>query len=842
MAEGICAGIRVLDASRDVAGSLATMILADFGADVIRIEEPGRDPLTGLPAYLMLARGKRSVTLDLTTSSGQSDLLRLVPGVDVFVEDWGPGGAEAHRAEHDRLAGINPGLVSCRITGFGTQGPFAAVPPDDALVMAKAGIFRDQPGWERDGKRPIYRSCPEGSYFAGMLAAQGIVAALRARDLTGRGQQVDVNELAAITVRQNPQVRWLLRQGEELPVDRTASTETVSDAINPLAHHRDPREVTLTGMMVQCKDGRWIMHSLSEPHFFPAWIEAVEFGWIWNDDRFKGAPLRFPDADAKVELVEALTARMKEKTAAEWMECYIANGNVCADVIQTTQEALAHPQLDAAGFAVTFDDPRVGTTRQVGPLAKVPALPPVVRGPAPTPGEHTAAVLAEGLTPISLPAPSRAALAGPLEGITIIEAGYYYATPFATALLAELGARVIKIEPIAGDPYRQLGRGSGDPVAALGHNNMVRAMQGKEAIALNLKDERGRQILHQLVAKADLFVHSFRGRVPETLGIDEATLRAINPQIVYHYAASYGSVGPYARQPAIDPVIAAFAGQTAHQTGEGNPPLRESGADPVGAAGHAAAMMLGLFGRHRTGKAISMESAMIVSNLYLNYEDAYAYEGKPPRDTVDARQFGDGATHRLYECAQSPPVERSPHENPDPHWVMLAATDDVSFARLCAVADRADLAADQRFATAAARRAHRDELEAELASVFLTRPAEEWETTLLGEGVGCVVADRLAHFAFLYEDPQARAAGLMTQVSHPSLGGAYWRYSPLITLSETPSVALAFCELGEHSRSLLTELGYSGEAIDGLAASGVVVVASATARDGAGGGTKAAVS
>ena len=139
-----------------------------------------------------------------------------------------------------------------------------------------------------------------------------------------------------------------------------------------------------------------------------------------------------------------------------------------------------------------------------------------------------------------------------------------------------------------------LGRGGGDPVAALGHNNMVRAMQGKESIALNLKDERAQEIVRRLVADADLFVHSFRGNVPETLGIDEPTLRAVNPRLAYHYAASYGSTGPYARQPAIDPVIAAFAGQTAYQTGEGNPPLRESGADPVAAAGHAAAMMLGL--------------------------------------------------------------------------------------------------------------------------------------------------------------------------------------------------------------------------------------------------------
>ena len=265
-------------------------------------------------------------------------------------------------------------------------------------------------------------------------------------------------------------------------------------------------------MLVQCKDERWIMHSLSEPHFFPAWIKAIGFDWIWDDERFQGAPWKFPDIDAKVELVERLQQRMKEKTSSEWIDVYIANGNVCADVIQTTQDALRHRQLLAIDGVIEIDDPRVGPMLQIGPLARIPGAPAEVRTPAPEPGEHTDEILGRDVTPVVVPTTKRKLPAGPLDGITIIEAGYYYATPFATALLAELGARVIKIEPIKGDPYRLLGRGGGDPVAALGHNNMVRAMQGKESIALNLKDERGREIIHRLVADADLFVHSFRGR------------------------------------------------------------------------------------------------------------------------------------------------------------------------------------------------------------------------------------------------------------------------------------------------------------------------------------------
>jgi crotonobetainyl-CoA:carnitine CoA-transferase CaiB-like acyl-CoA transferase len=804
---GACAGIRVLDCSRGAAGSLAAMVLADFGADVIRLEPAAGEPAEIVPQDLLLHRGKRSVRFDLHNTADRQTLLRLLPSADILIEDWGPGVGDGLGLSGDDLTASNPALIHCSITGFGTAGPHANVPPDDALVMAKAGILRDQPGWEQDGKRPIYRSCPDGTYFAGMLTAQGALAALRARDLTGRGQRIDASMLMAITCRQNPQVRWLLREGEELPPDKGSSTEVVPDAINPLAHHRDPREVTLTGMLVQCADGRWIMHSLSEPHFFPAWIEAIGFSWIWEDERFKGAPWRFPDDDAKVELVTRLQARMKEKTSAEWIQDYLANGNVCADVIQTTQEALRHPQLEATANVVMVEDPRVGSILQIGPIAKISGAPATVARSAPLPGEHTDEVLAEEVRPVTLAAADGRELRGPLDGITVVEAGYYYATPFATALLAELGARVIKVEPVRGDPYRLLGRGGGDPVTALGHNNMVRAMQGKESIAIDLKDPRGREVMHRLVARADLFVHSFRGAVPESLGIDAATLRAINPRLVYQYAASYGSTGPHAKQPAIDPVIAAFAGSTAHQTGQGNPPLRESGADPVAAAGHAVAMVLGLLAAHRTGEGQEVESSMIVSNLYLNYEDALSYEGKPDRRPVDPRQLGTGPTHRLYECAPSTAGAVVPHGNPDPRWIMVVADDPATVARLLDAVGVADEPAD---------------LEVALTAAFQEHPALEWESTLLAAGVGCTIADAASHFAFLYEDPQAQATGMMTTTSHPDLGGTYSRYAPVLELSETPARALPFCVLGEHSTALLAEHGFTEDEAATLVADGVI--------------------
>ena len=328
-----CAGLRVLDLSTGLAGPLATMILADFGAEVIRVEPAEGDAGWDEPAYLLLNRGKKSIGLDVRSAAGRAEVHRLVPAIDVIVETMRPGAADAAGIGYAALSALNPALVYCSITGFGRSGPLAQVKPDDALVMAKAGIFRDQPGWHQDGHRPVFRASRDASYFAGMLAVQGVLAALRARDLTGKGQRVETSLLQALTCRQNPKVRWLLRAGEELPSESGPGGTEVQGDKHVLPHHRDPRELNLIGMMVECKDGRWIVHSHTEPHFFPAWIEVIGLEWIWQNDRFKGAPYKFPDADAKLELIHLIEQRMKEKTAAEWMDAYLVNGNVCGDVV-----------------------------------------------------------------------------------------------------------------------------------------------------------------------------------------------------------------------------------------------------------------------------------------------------------------------------------------------------------------------------------------------------------------------------------------------------------------------------------------------------------------------------
>ncbi len=780
-------------------------MLADFGAEVVRVEPPGGDPLWDEPVALLVHRGKRSVAVDLGRADGRDELLRIVGGSDVVLEALDPGEPERLGIDAHALTGAHPGLVHCSISGFGATGPLAGLPADDALVMARAGVFRDQPGRHRGAGRPVFRNTREPSFGAAMLAVEAVLAALRARSMTGTGQRIETSLLQSLVWRLNPFIRTMLRDGTDPSVDGGFGV--------PIANGPSPLGAEMTGMLLETADGRWIVHQLFERDFFPNWVHVLDMDWIWDDERFAGAPRGIADPAARVELAGLFAARVKEHTADEWMARYLANGQICADVIRTTQEALRHPQVIAGDYLVEVDDPRVGRIVELGPLAKIPGAPANVRGPAPAPGADRAASVASAGDRRDEPPSARPSIgadelrAGPLSGVTIVEPAIFYATCAGTAQLADLGARVIKVEPLAGDPYRRA-------VQGIGFDNLARSLQGKESIAIDLKDPRGREILHRLAARADAFVHNFRVGVPERLGADHDTIKAVNPRIVYLYAASYGSTGPYARQPAIDHIIAAFAGTTAHQTGAGDLPLKEQGADPVASLGVGAALMLGLTARDRTGEGQYVESAMIQSNLFLNVEDALAYDGKPPRRGSDGLQLGTAATYRLYATAAPPAGSAcAPWEDPASRWVFLAVTTDDAFARFCAAAGRDDLARDDRFATEAARGVHDLELAAELEELFLTRSAREWESLAVAARVGCVVADAASFHAFLHRDEQAAALGMTARTSHPAFGGAYWRPAPAVALSSTPGTVGPYCEIGEHTRAILRELGYDEETV-----------------------------
>ena len=386
-----------------------------------------------------------------------------------------------------------------------------------------------------------------------------------------------------------------------------------------------------------------------------------------------------------------------------------------------------HPQLLHNGDVCERDDPQVGRLRELGPLVRFSATPsrPGRAAPGATsarPAAWPARPPAGAVHAAPAPAPRR-----PLGDLLVLELATWVATPLAATLLAELGARVIKIEPLGGEPFRQVKHGV----------PWLKTMQGKQSLALDLKRPEAREIVHALVRRADVLLHNYRPGVPERLGIDYATLRRINPRLVYLYGASYGSTGPCAHKPAYHPTAGALCGEALAQLGAGGLPApdaplsaqelaqqahrielaNETNPDPNAAVATATALLLALYHRARTGEGQAVETTMLCSNAWALSADYVDYPGRPPRELADAGLHGLGALYRLYATAEG--------------WVFLACPTPRGFAKLCESLGAPELARDPRFrdadvASPPRRRARR----CSCGSLFAKRPAAEWEALL----------------------------------------------------------------------------------------------------------------
>jgi crotonobetainyl-CoA:carnitine CoA-transferase CaiB-like acyl-CoA transferase len=790
-------GLRVLDLTRGMAGALATMILADYGAEVVRIEPGDGDPLWEHPASLLWNRGKKSVAIDFGSDAGRRRLQALAASSHVLVETIGSRAAERLGVGWPDVQAANARIVYCSISAFGESGTSGNRELYGGVVDAKSGRMRDQAGHQ--GARPTFRAVADTSFHTAMFSLQAILAGLRVASVTGAGQRIETSALRGTTAPFNP---WLRFEGADLPPDRYPADPATATSAGESAPVRrmetDPVTALPSQLCAECKDGRWIMHCHPQADLFRAWIEAIGMDWIWTDRRFEGAPVSFPAAHDRVDLNKLIFARMKERTSAEWLQIYRENPDCVGELVQTTQEALARMHSVPGQSPVEVEDPRVGTVAQVGPLVVMSETPARITAPAPVPGQHSGETFSPAV-PAAPSASTGVTLQHPLDGIVVLEIASWLATPFGTALLAELGARVIKVEPLAGDPHRG---------AQTNEHNRVRANQGKESVAVNLKSRDGAHILQSLIAKADVLVHNLRPGVPERLGFDYESARRLKPDLLYLYSAGYGSGGPDSARGAFNPTVSAFSGTVTLQSGAGNSPLADPSADPVAGSVVATAVLLGLVARLRTGRGQYLETSMVQSSLYCNSDDALDFAGKPPRRMPDALQLGIEATYRLYQTKDG--------------WVFLAAPTNKEFQAFCRAAGLDALASDDRFSSWGGRYEARGELGDLLADAFRQRTAVEWESHFLTLDVNCVRADGTGYRRFIHEDRLARQTGLMVPArqaafSDRAAGGVYWRHGPVSAFSMTPSKAgQAYETLGSHTEQVLREHGYADDEIGRL--------------------------
>jgi crotonobetainyl-CoA:carnitine CoA-transferase CaiB-like acyl-CoA transferase len=808
-------GLRVLDLSTSVAGFQAGQVLADFGAEVVHVEPPGGSPLRALPSYPFLARGRGSVVLDLKDAADNAAARRLAVGADVLIETFRPGVTERLGLGYDALRAHNPGLVYGSITGFGRTGPYADVKGYEALVIARIGGLATSGGMvDRPG--PAHVSAPWGSYGATQLALTGILSALHERTTSGLGQRVDTSLVAGVAA-QGP-YNWFLR----------VLTEKFPDAFTfspPFSPNGIPNDGVFFMLLIGLtKDGRWLQFAQVQPHLFRALMGKMGLDWMYDDPKWKTVP-RFETEEQRSEFWDIMLTAAQERTYAEWQAVFDADHNVWAEIFRRGAELLDHPQVQHLKAVVGLDDPVFGRVRQPGPLAAADRTPAQLGAPTPRIDEHGDALRAQGWRSERAVAPSTAPSDGSrrlaLEGVTVLELGSFYAAPYGATILADLGARVVKVEPLAGEPIRYL-----LPFPEAGG---AKVLQGKESIALDITTPEGLAIVHDIARRADLVLMSYRAGVAERQGFDEATLRKLNPDIVYVTCPGYGADGPCGDRPAYAPSIGAGSGLTMRNMGGIVPEragltlteIRESArkifgsgtneyaqADGISAVSVATAMTLGLVIRDRTGVGQHLLTTMLTSAAHMLCDDLTLYEGRPPTIAPDDELFGFGARYRLYEAVDG--------------WIYLAAPQEHEWPALVAALDgHVDLAGDARFADEASRVAHDDVLAAVLAGAFATRPAAEWEDHLRRFDVGCVQLDMRPPEAVLQSAEFGRASGLVTDVEHPTFGD-HPRLTPLVTLSDSGGVTGAGSTVGQHTDQVLRALGYADDRIAVLRAAGVV--------------------
>lgn len=783
----VLAGVRVVDCTSGPVGGMATMVLADHGADVVKVEPPSGDRFRALASSPLWLRGKRSVALDLGDASARARLTDLVATADVLVVSGPPSRAERWGVSFEEAAARRPGLVHCSITGWGPRGPLAEVPGYDGVVSARGGRML---AFERQLRRggPVYSALPVTAHVAAMGAVQGVLAALVARQRGESGsQRVETSlvqgllpyDLAELLI-----VEVAARQGLDLP-----NVTAMGGDLPTLNYHP-----------IRAADGRWIQCGNLLEHLLMACLDAMDLlGDLLADDRFVESPAYWTPEAIEVAR-DLILERALTKPADEWMEIFRANGNVAAEVFGTTAGALHHPDVVANGDVVEYDDPGVGRVRTVGGLAELTATPARLDRPAPTVGQHTAEVL-DALAPAPAPMPVVAASSGlPLAGITVVEFATIIAAPLSTALLADLGARVVRVEVTDGDPYRHLVPG-GMPAA--------KTTAGKESVCIDLKKPEGRALARSLAERADVLVHNYRPGVAERLGLGEAELRAANPGLVWVSVAGYGRHSPSAPRPATHPCAGAAMGGAGYQAGlaldapcESLADVREiarqliraneSNPDPNTSVVAAAATLLALFHRERTGEGQAVYVNMLTANLYANADDALAYDDKPARPMPDAELYGLAPSYRLYRAATG--------------WVFLGIGSDAEWARFVAATGAGDVA--------------RDDADA-LAALLAQRPADEWEALGIAARVGLVRADAATPGIFFSTHEQMVGNGFAPECAHARFG-THRRWGPIVMVNGgRPSYGPGVLA-GEQTDAVLTELGLSPDEIAARRAAKVV--------------------
>jgi crotonobetainyl-CoA:carnitine CoA-transferase CaiB-like acyl-CoA transferase len=791
------AGYTVVDLSTGIAGAYCTKLLADGGADVIKIEPPEGDPLRYWSAsgatippgedgalFSFLAGLKHSVVADPDVDDDVDLVNRLLASADAVV--WSAGSKVADSqgftpaAIHDR----HPHLTVMSITPFGLKGPWRDRAATEFTLQAWSGGIIGLGRGEPD-RAPVFVGGQVGEYLAGVYASAAMLASRYGRTRGGPGQLLDLSML---------------------------ETQILCLTYYPVTYFemlgrpwRDERRLTVPGV-ARAKDGLVDLGCGTAQQWFDLCAMVGHPEWI--------------DEESPLTITERANINADEIYA--WVE------SNTVDEIRELATAFRIPNAPVANGAniATLDhfrergslvcNPRDGFCQPGHPYRMRPAQ---LRPPSPAPrlGEHTARYRALDANPRPVPRTSERANQLPLSGLRVLDMTTFWAGPCGTQLLAMLGAEVIHVESarrpdgtrlIAGVPITEPQWWEKSPIFAALNTN-------KKGLTLDLQSPRGRELLCQLIATCDVVAENFTPRVLDQIGLDFAAIQSIKSDAVLLRMPGFGLDGPWRDNPAFAYVIEAAAG-VSWMTGypDRTPYDPYSIGDPNAGVHALNALLLALEHRRRTGQGVLVEAAMVDAALSISAEQIIEYSAYGALLERAGNRGPTAAPQNLYRSADIDEFGRLDS------WVAIAVATDDQWERLGKALGSPAWATDPKLATAAGRAAHHDLIDERLAEWCDHRSRDDIVAALWDAGVPVA---KVMQPHRQTELNQLAFRGFFEEVDHPVNGRVRLSTVP-IRFSGGPGLfhTNPAPTLGQHNHELLTELGLTPSEIADLEADGVI--------------------
>jgi crotonobetainyl-CoA:carnitine CoA-transferase CaiB-like acyl-CoA transferase len=785
-------GLRVVDLSTWIAGGYCTKLLADGGAEVIKIEPPGGDPLRRWSAsgakvdpdldgalFNFLHTSKQSIVVDPGSDGDLASLHDLLATADVVV--WSPGSplAEIPALTPHELRRAHPQATVAAISPYGLSGPWNDKPATELTLQAwSGGVIRLARG--RPDRPPTYVGGQVGEWLTGTFAAVGALASRRRSD--GGGELVDVSVLESLAacLTYYP-VTFHDQLGRPIREDRFVPTPGVSEA-------RDGTVGLGTGTGQQWLD-------------FCAMVERPD--WAEEPAYLTDRTVLAPEIDAwvaerTVEEVLDLASTFRLPNAP------VANGADVTDIEHFRAREVFVP------------NPRDGATNPRSPFRFERLR---LRSPEPAPrlGEHSFDAVSRREPAGGSRPPGPAAAPLPFEGLRVLDMTAFWAGPVTGHILALLGAEVIHVEsPRRPDGVRFVGGVPQTEDRYLERSPIFAAINtNKKSLGVDLTDERGVEVLRRFVATCDVVVENYTPRVLDQLGFGHETLRSIRPDLITVRMPGFGLDGPWRDKAAFAFVIEDASGLTWLSGHPDVPPIEPYSLGDPNAGLHALfGLQLALEHRARTGEGGLVEAAMVDAALNVASEQVIEHSAYGALLSRSGNRGPCAAPQNLYQVAGPDEYGR------DDCWVAIAVATDGQWRSLRHALGDPEWATDPALATAPGRERAHDLIDEHLQAWCRGRSADEVVSRLWDAGVPVGTVVQPHRQADL---PPFRHRHFFEEVEHPVTGRS--RYSTLpVRFSRGPQHLHRRHAplLGEHTAELLGDLGLSRPELDALEAAGII--------------------